>query len=294
MPRSLMQLLATALSMIMLAGCSHPETPQEVAAAFWQAMADNDAGDVVEYSTLADEAAFDSYKRSWTNVVPSFGRVVIDDGSASVVTRLPAEDGPEGERLELITWLVRDGENWVVDYRQTGEAIVNPSPFRNLMGELNRLGEQLSESLKASSGELEQGVNELARQLEAYSDTMGRKAEGAVQDFGQQLQKAMKALQKSLEQALEQDNQATPDDRVILEQAARDLDARGDALDEPTLDALADAGRTLAETGEQLTRLSDATLTRHRDQWQASLAEIRTDIEAFFSDLSESFSSDPH
>lgn len=115
-----------------------------------------------------------------------------------------------------------------------------------------------------------------------------------MQDFSKQLQKAMKALQKSLEKALEQDNQATPDDRVILEQAARDLDARGDALDEPSLDALADAGRALAETGEQLTRLSDATLTRHRDQWQASLAEIRADIEIFFSDLSESISSDPH
>lgn len=294
MPRSLMQLLVTALSIIMLAGCSHPETPQEVAAAFWQAMADNDAGDVVEYSTLTDKAEFDGYERSWTNVVPSFGRVVIDGDSASVVTRLPAEGGPEGERLELVTWLVREGESWVVDYPQTGAAIVNPSPFQSLMSELNKLGEQLSGSLKASSGELEQGVNELARQLQAYSDDMGRKAEGALEDFSQQLRKAMKTLQKSLEQALEQDNQATPDDRVILEQAARELGDSAGALNEPTLDALANAGRALSETGEQLARLSDATLTRYRDQWQASLAEIRTDIEAFFSGLSERVSSDPH
>lgn len=294
MPRSLMQVLVTALLVILLAGCSRPETPQEVAAAFWQAMAENDADDVVEFSTLTDEAGFDGYQRSWTNAVPSFGRVVIDGDSATVVTRLPAEDGSEGERLELITWLVRDSDGWLVDYRHTGEAIVNPSPFRSLMGELNRLGETLADSLKASSGELEEDMNKLARQLEAYSDTIGRKAEGAVQDFGEQLQKAMKALQKSLEQALEQDNQATPEDRVILEQAAQDLERRGDALDQPTLDALADAGRALAETGERLARLSDATLTRHRDQWQASLAEIRSDIETFFAELSQSFSSDPH
>ena len=292
MPRSLMQFLVTAFLMVMLAGCSRPETPQEVAAAFWQAMAENDAGDVVKYSTLTDKSGFDGYQRSWTNAVPSFGRMVIDGDSATIVTRLPVDDGTEGERLELVTWLVRGSEGWIVDYRQTGEAIINPSPFRSLMGELNKLGEKLVESLKASSGELEEDMNQLARQLESYSEDMGRKAEGAVQNFGEQLQKAMKDLQKSLEQALEQDNQATPEDRVILEQAARDLNSRGDALDEPSLDALADAGRALAETGERLTRLSDATLARHRDQWQASLAEIRSDIQSFFLDLSKSFSSD--
>ncbi len=107
MIRLLIRGLIAAFALTILAGCSKPETPQEVAAAFWQAMAENDAGDVMEYSTLSDTAAFDGYKRSWTDAVPSFGRVIIEDREATIVTRLPAEAGTEGERLELVTYLVR-------------------------------------------------------------------------------------------------------------------------------------------------------------------------------------------
>ena len=56
MIRSFFRGLVAVATLTLLAGCSNPETPQEVAAAFWQAMAENDAGDVMEYSTLAESA----------------------------------------------------------------------------------------------------------------------------------------------------------------------------------------------------------------------------------------------
>jgi hypothetical protein len=277
--------LIAALTLTMLAGCSRPETPQEVAAAFWQAMAENDADDVMEYSTLAGTDAFDGYRRSWTDAVPSFGRVIIEDREATIVTRLPAEAATEGERLELVTYLVRFQEQWLVDYDRTGEAILNPSPFNSIMGELSRLGEELSARFSSSSDDFEQQMEQLARDLETYSEQMGRQAESAMDEFGKKLQEAMRELERSLEGALEENEPTPPEDRVILEQAARDLDRQADELSDPTMESLASASRTVAETGQRFTRLSEGTRNRYRDEWQQMLAEMRADANEFIEQL---------
>ncbi|ROQ45192.1 hypothetical protein EDB94_2541 [Marinobacter sp. 3-2] len=285
MIRSFFRGLVAVAILTLLAGCSNPETPQEVAAAFWQAMAENDAGDVMEYSTLAESAAFDGYKRSWTDAVPSFGRVVIEEREATIVTRLPAEAGTEGERLELVTYLVRFQGQWLVDYDRTGEAILNPSPFSSIMGELSRLGDELSARFSSSSDDFEQQMEQLARDLEAYSEEIGREAEGAMEAFGKKLQEAMRELERSVEDALK-DSEPTPEeDRVILEQAARDLDRQADELNDPTMESIANASRTVAETGERFTRLSEETLNRHREEWQQRLAEMRADADEFIEQL---------
>ena len=285
MIRSFFRGLVAIATLTLLAGCSNPETPQEVAAAFWQAMAENDAGDVMEYSTLAEATAFDGYKRSWTDAVPSFGRVVIEDREATIVTRLPAEAGTEGERLELVTYLVRFQDQWLVDYDRTGEAILNPSPFSSIMGELSRLGDELSARFSSSSDDFEQQMEQLARDLEAYSEEIGREAEGAMEAFGKKLQEAMRELERSVEDALK-DSEPTPEeDRVILEQAARDLDRQADELNDPTMESIANASRTVAETGERFTRLSEETLNRYREEWQQRLAEMRADADEFIEQL---------
>jgi len=279
--------LAVIAGLLLLAGCSKPETPQEVAAAFWQAMAENDAGDVVALSTLTDEKQFDAYKRDWTNAVPSFGRVVIEEREATIVTRLPTEEGTEGERLELETYLVSTAEGWLVDYQRTGDAILNPSPFSGLMGQLNSLGEKLSASFSESSEDLEARMNELSRDLEAYSDELRLRAESAMEDFAEALQEAMKDLEESLNDSLEDNDQAPREDRVILEQASRDLDQKAEALDEPTAENLAGATRAVAEARENLSHLGSETWAQYRDHWEARLDEIRADTRAFFEDLGQ-------
>lgn len=280
-----LRFLAFLAAAVLLAGCSKPETPQEVAAAFWQAMADNDAGDVVEYSTLTDESRFDGYKHNWTNVVPSFGRVVIDGPKATVVTRLPAEDRPEGERQELITYLVQGPDGWQVDYDRTGEAILNPSPFQGLMGELNRLGDRIARNFSQSSEDFNARMDQLGQDLQTYSEDLRDKAQDAMESFGEKLQDAMKSLEDSLNDALKDNQQAPREDRAVLQQAARDLDTRAEALDEPTAEHLADASRAVAEAGKRIASLSSDTWSEYQQQWESSLEEIRADTREFFENL---------
>ncbi|WP_322001458.1 hypothetical protein [Marinobacter alexandrii] len=292
MSQSLFRCVFAAIALFVLAGCSQPETPQQVAEAFWQAVAENDADAVAEFSTLSSPDDFDGFRKDWSGIEPSYGRVVIDEREATVVTRLPPEYGKEGEHQELITFLIKEAETWQVDYSRTEDALLRPSMFGNLMGELNKLGEKLSSSFSSSSDDIEASMNEFARNFEAYSAEVERKTKDAVEDFGALMQGAIEKLRESINEALEQGEQATPEDRVILEQASRSLSEEVKSLEEPTMETLAEASRTLAETGERFTRLSAQTYNRYRDDWEAQLEEIRTETHAFFADLRDSLNTE--
>ncbi|QSP95113.1 hypothetical protein LPB19_01435 [Marinobacter salinisoli] len=274
-----------ALMVLVLAGCSSPETPQEVAGAFWQSVAENDGDALTELSTLRDANRFDGFGRDWTDVTPVFGRVVIDDAAATIVTRLPAQEGSSAKPQELVTYLVRRQKGWQVDYERTRDAVMNPSPFGQLMGELGKLRDKLEARFASSSDDLEASMNEFAIEFEAYTRELEQDAEDAMEDFGETLQDAMEDLVDSINEALEDDRSMSPDDQILLEEAARDLDGNSQSLDDPSVNSLAEASRAMARTGERLGRLSEDTLNRYQDEWNEALAQIQEDTDAFFGDL---------
>ncbi|AZT85172.1 hypothetical protein EHN06_17315 [Marinobacter sp. NP-4(2019)] len=288
MVRSVLRMFVWVSLAILVSACAKPNTPQEVAAAFWQAMAENDASDVVELSTLDSDDRFDNYERDWADVVPSFGRVVIDGTEASIVTRLPAESADSNERREVMTYLVEQQGQWLVDYQRTGEAIMNPSPFSSLMGQLSEISDRIAENFSSSSSDMERRLNDMARELEAYSNDVARRADEAINDYGQVLRDYMEELEESINRALEENRQAPEDDRKTLEQAAKDLETGSEELAEPTLEGLAQATRTLTETGQRLADVSSESFERNRDEWAAKLQEIRERSEEFFQDLRDS------
>lgn len=267
------------------AGCSKPETPQEVAAEFWQALAENDADAVADLSTLASPSDFDGYDQDWFETVPDFGRVIIEDREASIVTRLPSEDGNSGERREVITWLVELNGDWLVDYDRTGKSVINRSPLDSLMGEINKLGERLSATFSQSSDDIAIQMDEMARKFEAFSDEANRRARQAMDDYGRALQGLMEELRESVEEALEENRQAPAGDRSALQQTAAELGKSSDKLDEPDFEAFADSSRTLAEAGERFSELSDESFRKYQQVWDARLDEVSERTIAFFEEL---------
>ncbi|NMT62281.1 hypothetical protein DIT72_02865 [Marinobacter orientalis] len=282
------RLALLGLVMTVVAGCSKPETPQEVAAEFWQAMAENDADAVADLSTLARPSDFDGYARDWLNTVPDFGRVIIDDHEATIVTRLPSENGASGQRREIVTYLLELNGDWLVDYDRTGKAITDPSPLDGLMGEINRLGERLSATFSRSSDDLAIRMDAMAREFEAYSGEASRRARQAMEDYSQALQDFMEELEQSIEEALEDNQQAPARDRSALQQTATDLNQSSDRLDKPDFDALADSSRALAEAGARFSTLSDEAFESYRREWDARLGEISERTLAFFEELEDS------
>lgn len=281
----LFKVIAMSLLLVALAGCSRPETPLETATAFWKAMVANDAAEVADLSTLSGASGYDGYARTWTDTVPSFGRVVMDKDRATVVTELPAGAGANDKPMTITTYLVRQNDNWLVDYKRTGNAVLHPSPLSGLIGQLSELGDRITASFNASSDDLSRQMNEFSREFEAFSAQAGRKTEQAVEDYSEALQAFMEKLEKSVDKALNENRQAPTADRQALQRTAASLHESREQLDNPGFQTLADISRTLAQASQKLTHLSDQAFERYQPEWKATLQAIRERTDAFFTEL---------
>lgn len=288
MIRKASKISALVLVMFAITGCSRPETPLETAAAFWQAMVENDAAEVADLSTLSGKSGYDGYARSWTDAVPTFGKVVIDKDEARVVTQLPAGADENDKPMTVTTYLVLQSDQWLVDYKRTGDAVMHPSPLSGLIGQLSELGDRITASFNRSSDDLGRQMNEFSREFEAFSAEAGRKAQQVVEDYSEALQAFMEKLEKSVEKALQENQQAPTGDRQALQQTAASLHESRDQLNEPGFQTLADSSRTLAEVSRNLTHLTDQAFDHYQPEWAATLEAIRERTNEFFSELKAS------
>lgn len=269
---------------LILAGCSKPETPQEVAEAFWQAVAENNAEAVAEHSTLIDSAAFERFAKGLQGTVPSWGRVVIDDNEASIVTRLPAEGDTADER-EVLTYLVRRDGQWMVDYQRTSDAVTTQSHLRNLIGQIGEWRDRITAQLNDSSSELADRMEQLEKDLETFSAQARNQASQAMEKYGEVLRSYMEQLADSIEQALKEQEQAPPRDRETLQRTMADLNDRSEELEEPTLDALARSSRTLAEAQANLSEVSSEAFADYQRQWRKMMEDIQERTERFLGEV---------
>lgn len=270
---------------LMLAGCSKPETPQEVAEAFWQAVAENNAKAVAEYSTLIDSAAFERFADELQQgTSPYWGRVVIDDNEASIVTRLPGEGDAADER-EVLTYLVRQDGQWRVDYQRTSDAVTTRSRLKNLIGQIGDWKDRITAQFNDSSIELADRMEQLEKDLETYSAQARNQASQAMEKYGEVLRDYMEQLADSIEQALKERKQAPPGDRETLQRTMADLNDRSEELEEPTLDALARGSRTLAEAQANLSEVSSEAFADYQRQWRKMMDDIQERTERFLGEL---------
>lgn len=270
---------------LMLAGCSKPETPQEVAEAFWQAVAENNAEEVAEYSTLIDSAAFERFAKGLQGTGPSsWGRLVIDDNEASIVTRLSGEGDTADER-EVLTYLVRQDGQWTVDYQRTSDAVTTQSRLKNLIGQIGDWKERITAQFNDSSSELADQMEQLEKDLETYSAQARNQASQAMEKYGEVLRDYMEQLADSIEQALKEREQAPPHDRETLQRTMADLNDRSEELEEPTLDALARSSRTLAEAQAELSTVSSEAFADYQRQWRKVMDDIQESTERFLGEL---------
>ncbi|WP_150910990.1 hypothetical protein [Marinobacter halotolerans] len=186
---------------VLFAGCSRPESPQQVAAEFWQAVTEGDAGAVTDLSTLTDAGSFNGFGSNWAGTLPDFGRIVIDADQATIVTRVTTENGAAAERRELLTHLVRINDQWLVDYQSTRDAVMDRPALSGLMNDIERLGQQLDQAVGETSDKLSKQVDEMAKEFRTYSEETGQKAEEALDDFGKSLEELRQKIKKSLQEA---------------------------------------------------------------------------------------------
>ena len=210
--------------LVVFAGCTRPDTPQQVATAFWEAVAEGDADDAVNLSTLASTGAFEGLGGDFLNTLPAFGRVVIEADQAAIETTLTtnqsAGEADENDRREITTYLVRVNDQWLVDYQRTYDAATKPSPLKGLKSEISRLREQFNDAVGQSSEQISKQIDQITKDLEAYSDETGEKAEQLLEGFGKSLKELRDEIRDSIDEAQKNRQKPNQPDQGALDQAA--------------------------------------------------------------------------
>lgn len=261
--------LALLGMMLLLGACGAEQTPQAVAAAFWQAVIDNRPQAVVELSTLSDPVQYDGFARDWQGVRPSWGKVVIDGEEASILTELSGPVPEEESHLRFVTHLVYQNATWQVDYERTRKGLGASASLQQLFTKINRLGQSLAGHIETASRDFSTRMDSLVAQLRQQAPSFDAQAPGALAHHAETLRRHIEALIQSLEHSLQLPAERVSDgNRHRLHETLAELNTQHRALERPSLQVITDSGQAIARARRQLEVLDEPDLQEYKQQWQ--------------------------
>lgn len=274
----------------LLSGCigPGPESPEEVAGAFWTSVVHDDADAILEYSTLKEIEDYDRFSLDdWGGRTVSFEKRVLEDEHARIVTAVSSREEPDAVDLEFSTYLVRAGGRWRVDYEQTARSVRMSAAIGDMFGEIDRLGRELSERFETASRQLSADIQEMAERLRALSESLRRQTSDSIDYYGERLREHIEELERSIERALrERQDDVSDRDRRLLREAAADLHETREPLANPTARTVADSGEAVVATQKRLEQVDPAVFGPYREAWQRQAAKIQADMERLLEELS--------
>ncbi len=178
----------------LLAGCQSPKTPDEVTAAFWEALiedkqtrqwynppvSDDQLGAAKGYATPASRDLVEREPYLEEASVQT-GQIVINGTDASVETVITTSATDETDKtLTFNTVLAKENDQWQVDYQQTLINISN-QPFSGIIRSLKALGDIFNKQLEQQLPLIEKQLESLGQELERQLDEFGRQLERPAQ-----------------------------------------------------------------------------------------------------------------
>lgn len=140
-----------------------PETPEEVTADFWRAVAGRDIARARERASSGTTHLVGSFLREAPIEDVLLGETLRDEGSASVSTSLTTRPGEQPLRVTFPTHLVREGDGWRVEVDRTHAAFqkaVFVGGMRELGDAVGRGARELGEAIDEGGREMERALRE--------------------------------------------------------------------------------------------------------------------------------------
>ena len=276
--------LALALT---LSACNKYETPQEVTRVFWQSVINGDVAGVVKYSTLASETGYDAFARDWKGMIPSWGKIIIDEKEARVHTHISTPDAAKSEMLYFVTYLVKQEDKWKVDYEKTEKVVRASTAVADFVDRITSIGDDISQQFEEASKSVTTELEALNNQLIQLTESLGSQATLAVEEYSAIMRGHLDALADSIENAMrEQEQKIDPEDREMMENTVKELNQSSKKLAQPDMNSIAETGEVIVITRNNLDRIDPATFQQYQDQWQQWIDSVNTDLMNLFNEIS--------
>ena len=206
-------LLLIPVALFTLTAClPAAEDPKSVADKYWQSMQTGNHAEAEKLVTINSRRYLASHKERMETITQ------LDNGNArtvvsTTITTINPETGYEYQET-FDTVLVLEQGQWKVDIRQTE---IPPSPIAR-QEELDRLSEELNESMQHNMESIDEAMNEgmhmLNEALQEGSKDMSESLLRLMNELNQSMRESIEQMKKRRQQQLEEQQQqqpATPD-----------------------------------------------------------------------------------
>ena len=275
------------LLVLTISACNKPQTPLEVSQAFWQAVIEGNISDVVNYSTLGSEAGYSAFSRDWSGMLPSWGKIIIEDHEARVHTHISKPDAAQSEMLYFVTYLVRQDDQWKVDYDKTEQVVLASSAVSDFVNRITSIGNEISQQFEEASQTVTAELESLNDQLILLTEKLGEQATSAVEKYSEIMRLHLDALANSIEKAIEeQEEQIIPADKKIMEETVTELGKSSKKLAQPDMNSITETGEVIVITRKNLNTIDAGTFKEYQTQWQEWIDEVNVDLVNLLNEIS--------
>lgn len=283
----LVSISALLILALMLSACNKPETPQEVSLAFWQSVINDDVAGVVKYSTLGSAQGYDAFAREWKGMIPSWGKVIIEEREARVHTHISTPDAAKSEMLYFVTYLVKQGNEWKVDYDQTEKVVGTSSAVTDFVNRITTIGNEISQQFEEAGKTVSSELEALNIQLIELTDSLGNQASLVIQEYSEIMRRHLDALAGSIENAIqEQEKEIDPADREMMENTVKELNKSSKKLAQPDMNSIAETGEVIIITRKNLDTINADIFQDYQAQWQEWIDKVNMDLMNLFNEIS--------
>lgn len=270
-----------------LSACNKLETPQEVSLAFWQSVINDDVAGVVNYSTLGSENGYDAFGREWKGMIPSWRKIIIEEREARVHTHISTPDAAKSEMLDFVTYLVKQGDEWKVDYDQTDRGVRASSAVADFVNRITSIGDEISQQFEEAGKTVTSELEALNNQLIELTESLGNQANLAIKGYSEIMRRHLDALAGSIENAIqEQEKEIDPADREVMENTVKELNQSSKKLAQPDMNSIAETGEVIIITRKNLDVINAETFQDYQAQWQEWIDTVNIDLMNLFNELS--------
>ncbi|HDH15212.1 MAG TPA: hypothetical protein ENG90_01835 [Gammaproteobacteria bacterium] len=189
--------------------------------------------------------------------------------------------------LYFVTYLVKQGDKWKVDYDRTEKAVLASSAVSGFVNRITTIGNEISLQFEEASKTVTAELESLNNQLIQLTESLGDQATGAVEEYSDIMRRHLDALASSIEKAInEQNSSINPADKKIMEETVTELGKSSKKLAQPDMNSIAETGEVIIITRKNLETLDAGTFQGYQAQWQQWINEVNVDLVNLLNEMS--------
>lgn len=200
--------LTFVITLLVLQGCSStPLTPSQTAQHFWEAMLLEDADVAAQYATGDSVPVLEKNRGEFKQAAVSFGQVSIQSDRANIETALRFPSEKNSQPFRFNTTLIKDKQNWKVDFVTTRGAYEQSKQKRGLsklVDDLSQFGHKFSGQLNETLKHWDEASPQIKKDLENLGESVQKDLQSAIDKYGPELQDNLQEFTESLDDALKE------------------------------------------------------------------------------------------